>query len=279
MNQDWTEKEVNLIVEEYFKMLGDELSEKKYNKSKAREQLLPRLNNRTNGSIEFKHQNISAALIEMGLPFIKGYKPRFNYQQILVNEIRKYIEKNKSTLEREFEYFSNLNPTENLVSSLDFEKLLTVEPINSEAHDHTPLYNPIKVNYLEKEQNNRNLGEAGEELILEYERWRLINLGKENLAEKVEWISKEKGDGAGFDILSKNNNGTDRYIEVKTTKLSKETPIFLTRTELSFATVKQKDFYLYRVYEFSKAPKFYIKQGKYESFCTLQPQTFKGFVR
>ena len=126
-------------------------------------------------------------------------------------------------------------------------------------------------------QNNRLLGEAGEDLILKYEKWRLIEAGKMSLADKIEWVSKEQGDGAGFDILSKNTNGTDRYIEVKTTKLSKETPIYLSRTELSFATLKQKDFFLYRVFNFDTSPQFFVKNGKYESFCQLQPQTFKGY--
>ncbi len=59
--------------------------------------------------------------------------------------------------------------------------------------------------------------------------------GKEKFAEQVRWISKEKGDGAGFDILSRNLNGTDKYIEVKTTKLAKETPIFFSKNELDFS--------------------------------------------
>lgn len=61
--------------------------------------------------------------------------------------------------------------------------------------------NPIKVNYLEREQNNRNLGMKGEELVLNFEKWELRKIGKEKLAENVRWIAKEEGDGAGFDVL------------------------------------------------------------------------------
>ena len=81
----------------------------------------------------------------------------------------------------------------------------------------------------------------------------------------------------GFDILSKNNNGTDRYIEVKTTKLTKETPIYFSRNEWKFAQLKEKDFFLYRVFNFAENPQLFIKQGHYESFCKLQPQSFKGY--
>ena len=140
-----------------------------------------------------------------------------------------------------------------------------------------PSYKPIKTNFLEKEQNNRNLGEQGEALIIEFEKWRLQKAGKDNLADKIEWVSKDLGDGTGFDILSKNNNGTDRYIEVKTTKLTKETPIYFSRNEWMFAQLKERDFFLYRVFNFAENPQLFIKQGQYENFCKLQPQSFKGY--
>jgi len=83
---DWTEQEVRLIVEDYFKTLEIELSRRSYNKSSHNQALRPHLNNRSKGSIDFKQQNISAALINMGLPYIKGYKPRINYQKQLVEK-------------------------------------------------------------------------------------------------------------------------------------------------------------------------------------------------
>ena len=44
---------------------------------------MPALDRRTKGSIERKHQNISAVLHEVGCPFIGGYKPLGNYQALL----------------------------------------------------------------------------------------------------------------------------------------------------------------------------------------------------
>ena len=64
---DWTEKEVDVIVEDYFNMLHDELNKIKYNKPAHRSSLLPKLLGPTNGSVEFKHQNISAVLAEVGM--------------------------------------------------------------------------------------------------------------------------------------------------------------------------------------------------------------------
>lgn len=275
---DWTEIEVRAIVQDYFDMLMDELAGKKYNKSRHRTQLLPKLTNRKDGSVEFKHQNISAVLANMGLPYIKGYLPRFNYQKELLEKVVAEIKlENRINFENSFESFSNKTPHIVENKKIDFSKLLTTGPSTSEFKETEPTYRPVRINYLEKEQFNRSLGESGEKLVLEYERWNLINSGKESLADKVEWVSKNIGDGTWFDILSKNLNGTDKYIEVKTTKLSKEAPIFLSKNEVSFATKMKDSFLLYRVFNFEKIPQFFIKRGEYVKYCYLEAQTFKGF--
>ena len=40
--------------------------------------LTPQLGGRSDGSIEFKHTNISAVLARQGLAYIEGFKPRGN---------------------------------------------------------------------------------------------------------------------------------------------------------------------------------------------------------
>ena len=83
MPNAWSNIEVELIVADYFKMLSSELKGENYSKATHRRSLLPLLANRSDGSVEFKHQNISAVLVNLGQPYIKGYLPRFNYQKIL----------------------------------------------------------------------------------------------------------------------------------------------------------------------------------------------------
>ncbi|MBK6901744.1 MAG: DUF3883 domain-containing protein [Saprospirales bacterium] len=52
----------------------------------------------------------------------------------------------------------------------------------------------------------------------------------------MEWISKSGATVGWFDILSSNEDGSDRYVEVKTTKLGELTPIYVTRKgELEFS--------------------------------------------
>ena len=105
-NNDWTQKEVELIVADYFEMLQSELEDKDYNKTAHRTALLQVIK-RSEASIEFKHRNISAVLINMGLPYIRGYKPLFNYQkQLLEIQVSNYLNNSQATFEKDFENFN-----------------------------------------------------------------------------------------------------------------------------------------------------------------------------
>jgi hypothetical protein len=65
---DWSKTEVRLIVADYFDMLEEEVLGKPLNKTEHRKVLSPQLAGRSDGSIVFKHANISAVLAGQGLP-------------------------------------------------------------------------------------------------------------------------------------------------------------------------------------------------------------------
>ena len=81
---NWSESEVDLIIPIYFEMLKKDLMNQPYNKSEYRRSLLPLLPARSEGAIEFKHQNISAALNE---PWIAIHK-RLSAETKLSTNIR-----------------------------------------------------------------------------------------------------------------------------------------------------------------------------------------------
>ena len=277
MTDSWSKIEVVLIVADYFDMLVMELNHIPYKKADHRRQLLRLLNNRTEGSIEFKHQNISAILINLGRPYINGYLPRFNYQFLLEDEVIDYLI-HHSEIESYFKQFVEkdiIKPQ----TRLDFDRIIVSPPEIISVTEPKVFYQlkPIKINYLEKEQSNKTLGLYGEELVIEYEKWNLIKLGKDNLADKIEWISKEIGDGAGFDILSKNLNGTDKYIEVKTTRLGKETPFFFSSNELQFSINKASYYHLYRLFNAENDVKLFQKNGALNTICNSTPTMYKGY--
>src|SRR5688572_6754389 len=83
MAESWSHQEVEAAVADYFAMLAAEMHGEPFNKAEHNRQLQRILTNRTRGSIERKHQNISAVLIELGYPYVDGYKPLGNYQELL----------------------------------------------------------------------------------------------------------------------------------------------------------------------------------------------------
>ena len=95
---DWSRIECELIVQDYMSMYEKEMRGEKYSKAEYRRGLQPKLNQRSEGSIEFKHQNISAALIDSGYPYIRGYKPAKNYQSLLKDVIQSYLSENMKNI-------------------------------------------------------------------------------------------------------------------------------------------------------------------------------------
>lgn len=121
-------------------------------------------------------------------------------------------------------------------------------------------------------------------IVLKYEKDLLEKEGKPNLARKIKHISQEEGDGAGYDILSFDLHGNEKYIEVKTTRLNSETQFHLTDNELEFSKKEASNYYLYRVYDFDiqeNKAKFYILHGDLTNIISLKPQNYivEGLLR
>src|SRR5262249_60141433 len=73
-------------------MLEKVLLGKPLNKSEHRQALSAHLSGRSDGSIEFKHANISAGLAEQGLPYLEGYKPWSDYQALLAQSVEALLD-------------------------------------------------------------------------------------------------------------------------------------------------------------------------------------------
>ena len=139
-------------------------------------------------------------------------------------------------------------------------------------------FRQLKVyNNPEADKKLKDIGNKGEQYIIEYEIERLTQANKAELADKIKHISLVN-DAAGYDILSFNEDGTERYIEVKTTKGPIGTDFFISPGEISFSKVN-KEYYIYRVFEFlseKMTGKIYIKKGDVEINFNLKPLQFKA---
>jgi hypothetical protein len=90
---------LDAVVTDYFVMLNAELEGRDYVKAEHRERLVEQTG-RTRGSIELRHQNISAVLKEMGLPWIHGYKPMRHYSGALRSAIERHASAHEGTMLR-----------------------------------------------------------------------------------------------------------------------------------------------------------------------------------
>jgi hypothetical protein len=95
--RDWTDEELDLIVADYFLMLDDEAAGVAFNKAQHNRLLRSKID-RSESSIEFKHQNVSAVLQQLGLPRIRGYMPAANYQRAIIPAIDRYLSRNPVAL-------------------------------------------------------------------------------------------------------------------------------------------------------------------------------------
>ena len=239
---------------------------------------MPLLRDRSEGSIEFKHQNVSAVLIDLGFPPINGYKPRVNYQALLFEIVADQVVGDSDlaqTVRTAVEASAESPAVFDLLGRME-QPPEPAEPTSYQKIRERRIR--FAVNYLEVEARNQSLGRAGEEFALRFERARLLKAGKEHLAERVEHVAA-LGDGDGFDILSFEPNGTDRLIEVKTTAYAKQTPFFLSRNELKVSKERSAVYHLYRLFRFRDDPRLYGLQGALDESCLLDPVQFSARVK
>ena len=271
----WNEHECRMIVADYFEMLKAELSGAKVNKTSHRRNLAKELNSRSGGSIEYKHQNISAILIEMGHTYIAGYKPASNYQALLVSTINDYLDQFERDLDLTTIEFGSNSVKQNI--SEDWHSILSDAPSKPEPKNFQKMGEPIpkRYNFSEREQVNRKLGEQGEHFVLDFERARLKSAGKKSLADDVEWTSKVKGDGAGYDIRSFSpKDESPVHIEVKTTNSGKYQPFYISANELRFSRTHASSWFLYRVFNYRSNPKLFMLPGEIDQYVRLEPKMF-----
>ncbi len=275
-NKPWTNEENDLIVADYFAMLADDMAGRPYNKAEHRRTLMPRLQDRSEGSIEFKHQNISAVLKGLGEVWIPGYRPAFNFQSALVDAVARWLARNPEWLGRVSRQ-STFDEQESLKILVEPPPTLRNEPPPQELEQMQDIAR--KFDAAGRDERNRALGRAGEKLVVAHERSVLACAGRDDLAHKVLWVSEEVGDGAGYDIASFNPDGYPRLIEVKTTNGWERTPFHISRNELRVAKEKHAEWCLFRLWNFARQPRAFELVPPLEAHLSLTPTSFQASFR
>ena len=270
--KEWTDEENDAVVADYFSMLADELSSKKYVKVDHNRALQEKIG-RTKGSIEFKHQNISAVLKGLGETWINGYKPAYNFQMSLVDAVARHLQEQGNSLMHMQAAISGASDETGVIqigtppTFQNFPPPDELEKMQAVAR---------KFDVAGRDERNRSLGEAGEKRVLNHERAVLTDAGRADLAGKVRWVSQEDGDGAGYDISSFTPEGRVRWIEVKTTNGWERTPFHISKNELEVAEANRSKWRLFRLWNFSRQPKAFELRPPLEAHVDLIPTSFRA---
>lgn len=269
IGKPWGGDELDAIVADYFAMLAADLAGEPYKKSRHSAALMAQIG-RTHRSVEFKHQNISAVLDELGLPWIPGYMPKRNYQNAIFDAIDRFISRHPEVLAPTPAV--QTEPTPSSAIFVDSPAPASArQPIPERLKRLVRKFDPV-----ERDQRNRSLGRAGEAFVVDVERNRLAQAEREDLARKVRWVAEEDGDGAGYDIHSFDPQGHERLIEVKTTNGAARTPFFISRNECELATERPLDWSIYRVHLFARQPRIFTISPPLAEALRLSPEVWRA---
>ncbi len=263
----WSESEISTVVDGYFQMLTSERAGGAYNKAANRRRMMTTVH-RTEGSIERKLQNISAVLDVLGAQWINGYKPLAHYQDALVAAVERNLRR-----EPDFLYPASVN-TQPL--ALNDEPVLVPAPIFTEPDAMlTPAVRRLvgKFDPAERDARNRDLGTAGEKFVVEFERNRLRQHGRHDLADDVRWVSDLDGDGYGYDIRSFEPDGQERLLEVKTTCGHERTAFWLSKREVDVAAERSGIYRIRRVFHFRNRAQMFDITPPLEDKLLMAPAT------
>jgi len=266
----WTDRQNDEAVASYMAMLSDELCGRPFNKAASNRDLQQRTG-RPRGAIEFKLCNISAVAQAFGLPTILGYRPRFNFQMSLAGALSRWLAQNP-----EWEAALHRTRTSGMAERaplfIETAPTLRNTPPPEELEQTQAVARRFDV--AGRDARNRALGLAGEELVLQFERGQLRQMGRDDLARRVRWTSREDGDGAGYDIESFTVEGRPRLIEVKTTNGWERTPFFVSRNEIEVSRERRDHWHLFRLFNLARAPRAFELRPPLEAHVSLTATEF-----
>lgn len=279
IGEDWSAEEVQATVASYFEMLRLETLQSTYKKTEFNAALRQQLKGRSKASVELKHQNISAVLHSMELPFISGYKPRSNVQLLLRKAVQQFVLSHSDMVRQVVDAMEEVKtPGEKTF------KAVVVQPppveLVAKVESGAPRVRlPRKVDFAARDESNRKLGRAGEQWAIEFEHQRLAAAGLPELLHRLDWVSDRLGDGAGYDILSYDAPGEPRYIEVKTTNGAHASSFVISRNELDFSQEAGDAFFLYRLFQFRQSPSLYMLRGDISKQLHIEPIDYRASFR
>ena len=269
---DWTLAECEVAADSYFECLRQKLSDQAFNRNQALTGVAERIS-RSRGSVDYKFQNIDSILMDADLPRLNDAVAA-NAQQLL-----RFVVLDPLSARFDFLNDAVAPPHEDAAQETQLTGPIFVPvpqiPVREETGE-SPVTRAMKIDFAARDANNRTLGARGEEWILSVEKQRLTELGRADLADKIEWVSRTRGDGVGFDIESFDEAGDPIVIEVKTTTQGITAPFYLTHTEIRVSEQLRDKYRLFRVFNFADNPQIYVLSGPLTEKVALEPRVYLG---
>ena len=191
-----------------------------------------------------------------GSMFTKSYnlnKPTFNEKEI-INDLNKYINCYRKI---------TLNPTSKALLDILDESVYDEKKDKKQAKNldyEPPVFNPTirekskKKNHLKSDKKpsksstpSKQVGDASEQYVYEYECNKLSKLNRQDLVEKIIKQYKDLSNFPGYDIKSFDKNGNEIFIEVKSTKSKNKEYFEITENEKNAAEKIGDDYFIYQV--------------------------------
>ncbi|RZI58281.1 MAG: DUF3427 domain-containing protein [Rubrivivax sp.] len=129
-----------------------------------------------------------------------------------------------------------------------------------------------------RDERNRSLGTRGEKLVLQHEIAKLVDAGRQDLAEQVEHVALVDS-RAGYDIRSFEIDGRELRIEVKTTAGPKSAAFFISANEVRASAKFPEEFRIYRVFQIrgkEDQAGFYVLKGDVTEVLDLVPSSYRA---
>ncbi len=142
--------------------------------------------------------------------------------------------------------------------------------------NHT--FGGVNIDFQARAKEQKDLGDAGENLVKQHEIDFLISINRVKEAERVDIVK----DGNGYDVYSFDENGLEKFIEVKTTTGGEDAPFYLSDHEAAFMRQHPNQYRIYRVYNYSAENnfgEFFELTGDVESQLVLEPIQFRVLIK
>lgn len=265
----WTADQIAIVVVNYFLMLELERRGERIVKADLYKRLAPEVG-RSAKSIEWKLRNVSAVLEEIGIPWIPGLLPAHNYQDALVEAVGAQVSLHPQLL-------ADPTATKPRFTTAGVPVLVDPPAFSDSDRDERPTalgrlvrkYDPA-----ERDELNRSLGRAGEQMVIEFERNRLAKAGRDDLASKVRWVSALDGDHLGYDIRSFECDGQESLMEVKTTNGHARTRFWLSANQCEVASSNPDTYRIRRIYHFGNGAQMFDIKPPLEASLLLKADKY-----